>query len=201
MNQESRFWSRAIALVDMNAFFASIEQQDRPEWRGRPVAVTNGLQGTCIITCSYEARARGIKTGMRLQQGPRLCPDLVQCPSRPGRYAGVSTAIMTALQDITPDVEVFSVDEAFLDITSCQRLWGSPGAIARLIKEKVFTTSGLHCSVGMSGDKTTAKYAAKLEKPDGLTIIPPWEARERLREVPVMELCGIAHGIGGFLGR
>jgi DNA polymerase-4 len=201
MNRESEFWPRAIALVDMNAFFASIEQHDRLEWRGRPVAVTNGLQGTCIITCSYEARAYGIKTGMRLSQGRKLCPDLIQCPARPERYAGVSSGIMESLQDITPDVEVFSVDEAFLDVTYCQRLLGPPQTIACLIKEKVFTASGMPCSVGVSGDKTTAKYAAKLDKPDGMTIIPPWEARERLREVPVTELCGIAHGIGHFLAR
>ena len=163
------------------------------------MAVTNGLQGTCIITCSYEARAYGIKTGMRLKEGYKLCPDLIQCPARPERYAEVSSVIMMALQDISPDVEVFSVDEAFLDVSACQRLLGPPETIARLIKEKVFAASGMHCSVGMSGDKTTAKYAAKLYKPNGLTMIPPWEARERLREVPVVELCGIAHGIGDFL--
>ncbi|MDH3901254.1 MAG: DNA polymerase IV, partial [Gammaproteobacteria bacterium] len=106
-------WPRAIILVDMNAFFASIEQRDRPEWRGRPVAITNGRQGTCIITCSYEARAYGIKTGMRLKQARRLCPELIQCPARPERYAATSTAIMETLQEVTPDIEVFSVDEAF----------------------------------------------------------------------------------------
>jgi DNA polymerase-4 len=104
-------WPRAIVLVDMNAFFASIEQRDRPEWRGRPVAVTNGRQGTCIITCSYEARAYGIKTGMRLREVRRLCPQLIQCPAHPERYAATSTAIMQALQDITPCIEVFSVDK------------------------------------------------------------------------------------------
>jgi DNA polymerase-4 len=192
-------WLRAIALMDMNAFFASIEQHDRAEWRGRPVAITNGLQGSCIITCSYEARAYGIKTGMRLKQGRQLCPELIQCPAHPERYAAVSTDIMTALQDITPDIEVFSVDEAFLDVTHCQRLLGSPAQIARLAKQKVFEASGILCSVGISGDKTTAKFAAKLNKPDGLTVIPPWEAAERLRDVPVTELCGIAEGIGRFL--
>ena len=125
-------WERAIILVDMNAFFASIEQLDRPEWRGRPLAVTNGLTGTCIITCSYEARAYGIKTGMRLKEGRKLCPDLIQCPARPQRYATVSSNIMQALQDITPDIEVFSVDEAFLDVTHCQRLLGPPERIAWL---------------------------------------------------------------------
>jgi DNA polymerase-4 len=192
-------WPRAIILVDMNAFFASIEQRDRPEWRGRPVAITNGQQGTCVITCSYEARAYGIRTGMRLKQARRLCPELIRCPAHPERYAAVSTAIMDALQDITPDIEVFSVDEAFLDVSRCQRLLGTPPRMARLAKRRVFEASGVLCSVGVSGDKTTAKFAAKLDKPDGLTVIPPWEAAGRLRDVPVTELCGIAEGIGGFL--
>ena len=198
-NHPPATWPRAIALVDMNAFFASIEQHDHTEWRGRPVAITNGLQGTCVITCSYEARAYGIKTGMRLKQARQLCPELIQCPAHPQRYATVSTAIMDALQDITPDIEIFSVDEAFLDVTHCQRLLGTPPRIARLAKQKVFDASGILCSIGISGDKTTAKFAAKLNKPDGLTVIPPWEAEERLRDVPVTELCGIARGIGGFL--
>jgi DNA polymerase-4 len=194
-------WPRAIALVDMNAFFASIEQRDCPEWRGRPVAITNGKQGTCIITCSYEARAYGIQTGMRLKQARQLCPELIQCPAQPERYAATSVTIMEALQDITPDIEIFSVDEAFLDITRCQRLLGTPLQIAQLVKQKVFEVSGILCSIGVSGDKTTAKFAAKLNKPNGLTIIPPDEAAAWLREVPVTGLCGIAKGIGKFLAK
>ena len=193
------FWPRAIILMDMDAFFASIEQYDHPELRGRPVAITNGMQGTCIITCSYEARAYGIKTGMRLKEAHQRYPDLIQCPANPERYAAVSSNIMSALLDISPDVEVFSVDEAFLDVTRCQKLLGSPPRIARLVKQKVFEVSGLSCSVGVSGDKTTAKYAAKQNKPNGLVSIPPWEARQRLANVPVTELCGIAEGIGRFL--
>ena len=192
-------WPRAIVLVDMNAFFASIEQRDRPEWRGRPLAITNGNQGTCIITCSYEARAYGIKTGMRLKQAHQLCPDLIQCPAHPERYAETSAAIMEALLDITPDIEIFSVDEAFLDVTRCQRLLGTPPCIAQLAKQSVFAASGVLCSAGVSGDKTTAKFAAKLDKPNGLTVIPPWEAAQRLHDVPVTGLCGIAEGIGRFL--
>nr|AFI78473.1 DNA polymerase IV [uncultured bacterium ws138B4] len=192
-------WPRAIILVDMNAFFASIEQRDCPEWRGRPVAITNGSQGTCIITCSYEARAYGIKTGMRLGQARQLCPELIQCPAHPERYAQTSAAIMAALRDISPDIEIFSVDEAFLDVTHCQRLLGTPPHIAQLIRQKVFAASSLLCSVGVSGDKTTAKFAAKLDKPNGLTVIPPWEAAQRLHAVPVTGLCGIAEGIGRFL--
>jgi DNA polymerase-4 len=195
-------WSRFIALMDMNAFFASVEQLDNPELRGKPIGVTNGKTGTCIITCSYEARAQGVHTVMRLKDARKICPDVIQVPARPERYAEVSINIMEALQDITPDVEVFSVDEAFLDVTRCQQYWNkSPETIGRMIKELVWDVSGLLCSVGLSGDKTTAKYAAKLMKPDGLTIIPPWQARQRLSNVPVMELCGINKGIGGFLAQ
>lgn len=192
-------WPRAIIHVDMNAFFAAIEQHDRPELRGRPVAITNGLQGTCCITTSYEARAYGVKTGMRLREARKLCPDIVQVAARPERYAAVSSRIMAALIDVTPDVEVFSVDEAFLDVTHCQSLWGAPEHIAEMTRRVVDEACGLPCSIGLSGDKTTAKYASDLRKPAGLTVIPPWEAAARLREVPVMALCGIGHGIGAYL--
>lgn len=195
----SELWPRAIALVDMNAFFASIEQRDYPELQGRPVAVTNGLTGTCCITSSYEARRYGIKTGTHIKAARRLCPDVVQRPARPERYAEVSSAIMLALQTVTPDIEVFSVDEAFLDLTACQAVFGPPAKLARRAQEAVYQASGLLCSVGVSGDKTTAKYAAKLHKPNGFTVIPPWEACERLRAVPLTELCGINQGIGSFL--
>ena len=161
MKSKDRAWSRVIILVDMNCFFAQIEQQDNPFWRNRPVAVTNGIQGSTIITSSYEARAYGVKTGMRLKEARQLCPDLIQAPSRPHRYVKVSTRIMAALQSITPDLEVYSVDEAFLDVTHCQSLLGLPLQIAQLVKDTVSKASGLTCSVGVSGDKTTAKYAAK----------------------------------------
>jgi len=192
-------WPRAIILMDMNAFFASVEQLYNPQLRGRPVAVTNGITGTCIITSSYEARAKGVKTGMRLSEARKLCPALIQCPSNPVRYAKISSRIMKALEDITPEIEIFSVDEAFLDITGSQKLLGTPEHIGHLTKAKVYEVSGLLCSVGVSGDKTTAKYAAKLKKPDGLTVIPPWQSEQRLKNVKVTDLCGIGHGIGRFL--
>lgn len=202
MSEQTKPWSRAIVFVDMDAFFASIEQMDNPELAGRPLGVTNGKQGTCLITCSYEARKFGIHTGMRLKEARRLCPDIIQCPSRPRRYAEVSTAIMTALQDISPDIEVFSVDEAFVDVTHCQRYWKKgPAWIGRLARQRVHEVSGVRCTVGVSGDKTTAKFAAKQVKPDGFNVIPPWQAREALRDVPVTQLCGIGDGIGAFLAK
>lgn len=197
----AQYWKRAIILVDMNAFFASVEQRDHPEWRGRALAVTNGKQGTCVITSSYEARAFGIKTGMHLYEAKRLCPNLIQVPAEPERYVAASRAIMNALATLTPDIEIFSIDEAFLDVTQCQLLFGTPEKMARKAKELVLNASGLQCSIGVSGDKTTAKFAAKLQKPDGLTIIAPWEAKARLKYVPVVELCGIKSGIGGFLAK
>ncbi len=200
-SQPSTHWQRAIILVDMNAFFASIEQLDHPEWRGRALAVTNGKQGSCIITCSYEARSYGIKTGMRWYEAKKICPQLIQVPANPQRYVKVSQAIMEALKTLTPDIEIFSIDEAFLDVTASQLLLGTPEKIGQLAKELVFKASGLLCSIGISGDKTTAKFAAKQEKPDGLTVIAPWEAKERLKYVPVTDLCGINRGIGSFLAK
>lgn len=108
---------------------------------------------------------------------------------------------MEALYSITPTIEVFSVDEAFLDVTHCQRLQGDAKQIGTLTRQTVFDASGLLCSVGISGDKSSAKYAAKQKRPNGLTIIPPWEAEERLRSVPITELCGINRGIGSYLAQ
>lgn len=200
MNETTnQYWPRAIILVDMNAFFASVEQLDQPSLRNKPVVVTNGEKGSCIITASYEARAFGIKTGMRLQEARCRCPKLIRCPSRPSRYVEVSHNIMTALESITPDLEIFSIDEAFLDVTHCQSLHGDPVKIGEMTKATVWEASQLLCSVGISGDKTTAKFAAKCKKPNGLTVIPPWESKNVLKNIPVTELCGIAQGIGHFL--
>jgi DNA polymerase-4 len=200
VTQDLHHWKRAIALADMNAFFCSIEQMDNPEWQGRPIGVTNGEIGTCVITSSYEARAFGVRTGMRVKEAKSLCPGFIQVPARPERYAEVSSNIMGALSAITPDIEIFSVDEAFLDVTRCQKLYGSPERIAEMIKQVILDVSGgLLCSVGMSGDKTTAKFAAKQHKPNGLTVIPPWDAKAVLAGAKVTDLCGVARGIGGYL--
>ncbi len=193
-------WPRAIVFVDMNAFFASIEQRDFVELRGRPVAVTNGSTSTCVITSSYEARAWGVKTGIRLKEAFTLCPDLIVRPSRPKHYAECSAKIMKALSEqISPDMEVFSIDEAWLDVTRCQKLLGSPEAIGLKAKKLVEEVSGLPCSVGVSSDKIIAKYAGGSQKPNGFVIIHPDEIKTRLVDVPVTELCGIGHRTGIFL--
>ncbi len=192
-------WERAIVFVDMDAFFASIEQHDNPDLRGKPIGITNGEIGTCFITCSYEARKHGVRTGMRINQARQLCPDIIQVPARPYRYAQVSTEIMSELKLVTPDIEVFSVDEAFLDVTRCQKIYQSPIEAGRLAKQLVYDISGLTCSVGISSDKTTAKHAAKKAKPNGLFTVLPWETRDYLSVLPVTELSGIATGVGNYL--
>ena len=110
---------------------------------------------------------------MRLREAKQLCPQLIQRPANPVLYAEISTCIMERLHEFTPDFEIFSVDEAFLDFTNCQNLWGGPETIGRLIKQKVFDCSGVRCSVGISGDKTTAKYAAKLHNSANYSLTFP----------------------------
>jgi DNA polymerase-4 len=174
--------------------------RDFPALRGKPLAVTNGETGTTIITCSYEARAKGVKTGMRLYDARRLCPELVQRPSRPEAYAETSARIMRALETLSPDVEVFSVDEAFVEVTHCQRLHGSPERMARMAQRLVYKASGgLPCSVGVAGTRLVAKVASELDKPNGVTVIAPWEARERLEQVPMEKICGIGPQVADFL--
>ena len=192
-------WSRIIMHVDMNAFFASIEQNDFLYLKDKPVAVTNGIKGSCVITCSYEARAFGIKTGMRIRDAKLLCPELIRRPSRPERYIKISKGIMEILNNVSPDLEIFSVDEAFLDLTHCQKIYPSPVFVAELVKKNIFSKFNLPCSIGISDNKSIAKFAAKLNKPDGLTIINPWEAEQTLSNYSVTELCGVSYGIQKFL--
>lgn len=188
-----------IALVDMDAFFASVEQLDNPRLRGKPVGVVNGEQGSTFIAASYEARAFGIRTGTHWQEARERCPDCFRVVARPARYAEVSARIMAALTEVTPEVEVFSVDEAFLDLTGCQSYYRyRPAAIAALIRDTVQRASGLSCSVGLAGDKGTAKWAAQQHKPGGITLVPPDAAEATLAPVPLTELCGIGPGMAAF---
>lgn len=200
-NNDNKYWERAIVFIDMNAFFASIEQCDFPELAGQPVAVTNGELGTCIITCSYEARRCGVRTGMRLKEAKVLCPNIIKRSSRPYRYAEVSTKISDALQELTNSIEVYSIDECFLDVTGSQRLLGSPEKIGKRAKQIVYEVSQLMCSVGVAGDKTTAKYIASINKPNGFGIVHPNESERFLSKVPIDKLCGINTGIKRFFSR
>ena len=185
--------------VDMNAFFASIEQRDFPELSGMPVAVTNGRHGSCIITSSYEARAFGVKTGMKICEGKIICPHLIQKSSRPTVYAAASKNIMNILGTITPDIQVFSVDEAFLELTNCMRIYKNIDKIAYKIKDLIYSSENLKCSIGISYSKSLAKFASKINKPDGITFINKKNCHQYLNNAPVNELCGVSKGITQFL--
>ena len=192
-------WKKIILHVDMNAFFASIEQRDNVALQGKPVAVTNGKHGSCIITCSYEARAFGIKTGMKFSDAKSLCPQIIRKSSNPKKYADTSTRIMNILQNISPDIEIFSVDEAFVDLTNCKKIYRSPLDVACIIKDKIYSDVCLPCSIGISENKSMAKFAAKLKKPDGITILSIKKAKQVLQNYLVTELCGVSRGIQKFL--
>ena len=193
------YWHRAFVFADMNAFFAGVEQMDNPALRGKPVVITNGMKGSCVITCSYEARAVGIYTGCHLKKARELCPQLIRRPSRPERYVQISTRIMRSMEQFSPDIEISSVDEVYLDVTHCQRLLGDPISIARNIKDIIFSVSGVKASVGVADSKLIAKWAANLNKPDGFTVIEPGTAKQRLAHIPVMDICGINKGTANYL--
>ena len=181
---------RTILHIDMNAFFASVEQQANPALRGKPIAVI-GRGRTVVTTASYEARAFGVKTGMNTWQARQACPQLILVHGDNRKYTWTSQQITRILLDYTPLVEVFSIDEAFLDLTGSLRLFGPAEGIACLIKARIRHCLGLTCSIGIAPNKLLAKLASEMKKPDGLTIIPPEEIPRIMEGVPVGDLCGI----------
>jgi len=182
---------RTIMHIDMNAFFASVEQQSNPALRGKPVAVSGSESRTVILTASYEARAYGVKTGMTLWEARQKCPELILVPTNNRLYTWVSSRIIDILRDYTPLVEVFSIDEAFLDITGSTGLFGSVERICSLIKSRIREDHGITCSIGIAPNKLLAKLASDMQKPDGLTVIEPGDVDRILESLPVKELCGI----------
>ncbi|UCD85923.1 MAG: DNA polymerase IV [Deltaproteobacteria bacterium] len=190
---------RIILHVDLDAFFASVEQRINPTLRGKAIAVSGGGKRTVVVTSSYEARARGVKTGMTIHEARRHCPELIFIIGNNNKYIDSSVKIITILEDFTPLVEVFSIDEAFLDITACQRLFGSPEIIARLIKRRIKGELGLTCSIGIAPNKLLAKLASGMEKPEGLVMIRPEEIENLLDRLPVEKLCGIGDKLAKHL--
>ncbi len=183
--------TRTIMHIDMNAFFAAVEQQSNPALRGRPVAVVGSQQRTIILTSSYEAREFGVKTGMTLYEARQKCPQLQLVKANNRLYTDVSSQIMLIFQDYTPLVEIFSVDEAFLDVSGSLHYFGSVARIAYLIKSRIKARFGITCSVGIAPNKLLAKLASDMHKPDGLTLVQPNEVRDLLEDLPIEDICGI----------
>ncbi len=183
---------RRIIHLDMDAFYASVEQRDDPALRGRPVAVGGpaGSRGV-VAAASYEARAFGVRSAMPTARALRQCPDLVVVRPDFARYREASRAVMAILRSATPLVEPLSLDEAYLDVT--ENLWGEPLAteVARELKRRIRNELGLTASAGVAPNKFLAKIASGWQKPDGLTVVSPGRVEAFLQQLPVEALWGV----------
>lgn len=180
-----------MAHADMDAFYAAVEQMDDPSLRGRSVLVGPNSDRGVVLTASYEARRHGVGSAMPVAEATRRCPEAIIVPPRFDRYQQLSVETMRVLGDFSPRVEALSLDEAFLDMTGAEGIFGSPREMGRRIKDAVFEATGLHISVGVSATKYVAKVASAHDKPDGLTVVPPDRARAWLAPLPVTKLWGV----------
>jgi len=183
---------KLIFHVDMDAFYASVEQADDPSLKGKPVIIgaRPGTRGV-VSACSYEARRFGVHSAMPISEAHRRCPEGVYLPVRMGRYQEVSRIIMCIFEDFTPDIQQISVDEAFLDMTGTERLFGPPEKAADLIKRKVKDETGLTISVGIAPNKLLAKLASEYRKPDGLYRVKQGEEEDFIDTLKLKDLWGI----------
>lgn len=184
---------RTIIHLDLDAFFTSVEQLDYPQLRGKPVVVGADpkTRRGVVSAASYEARTFGIHSAMPISQAYKLCPQAEFRPGRMKRYKEISDRIMTIIKEYTPLVEQVSIDEAFMDVTGCERLFGSAEEIGHNIKDRVHEEEGLTVSVGIAPNKYLAKIASELDKPDGFVIVKPGEEKEFLAGMPVERLWGV----------
>src|SRR3954467_7222595 len=182
---------RAILHVDMDAFYASVEQRDDPRLRGKPVAVGGASRRGVVCAASYEARPFGVRSAMPMARALRLCPQLVVVPPDFAKYSQVSDQVFGIFHGFTPEVEGLSLDEAFLDVTRSQTLLGAAPAQGRAIKARIQAETRLTASVGIAEVKFAAKIASELCKPDGLLEVPAGQTREFLAPLPVSRLWGV----------
>ena len=193
-------WPRAILHLDADAFFASCEQAMHPELRGKPVIT--GKERGIVAAASYEAKARGVKRGMRLSEVKKVCPDAVLLPSDYETYSLFSLRMFEIIRRFSPDVEEYSIDEAFVDLTGLRRSFhGSYGIIAEKMQKSVEKELGITVSVGVSLSKVLAKIGSKHNKPNGLTLIPGRDIHLYLDKLPVEKVWGIGPNTTAFLGK
>ncbi len=183
---------RLYLHIDMDAFFAAVEMRDNPDLRGKPVAVGGGPGNRGVVTtASYEARKFGVKSGMPAMEAKRRCPQIIFLPVNGSKYTYVSALIMKLLENFSPSVRPLSVDEASLDVTGTQRLFGSPASLGQRIKSEIQRRFHLPCSIGIGPNRLVAKMAANLSKPDGLLQLTQKEAERTFAELPVDKMIGI----------
>lgn len=187
--------SRIILHIDMDAFFAAIEQHDFPEYRGKPLVVgadpKGGMGRGVVSTCSYEARQCGIHSAMPIREAWRRCPAAIFVFPRGKRYAQISQQIMTVLENYSPDIEQLSIDEAFLDISTSYKIYGSPQKLALDLKKRIYDHVELTASIGIAPNKFVAKIASDLEKPDGLVVVEEGKVKEFLHPLNISRLWGV----------
>jgi DNA polymerase IV len=184
-------WERVIAHADMDAFYASVEEFDNPELRGKAVIVGGSSNRGVVTSASYEARKFGVRSAMPTAQAHKLCPHAIFVHGRMHRYGEVSRAVRGVFDLFSPVVEPLSLDEAFLDLTGCERLMGTPLETARALKQRVLETTGLVVSVGVAPIKMAAKILSDMSKPDGLLLLAPEYLHEFLEPLPVERLWGV----------
>jgi DNA polymerase-4 len=180
-----------ILHIDMDAFYASVEQLDNPWLKGKCVIVGGTSNRGVVSASSYEARRFGVRSAMPIFQARQKCPDGVFVPPRMERYKEVSKKIMAILREFSPQVEVVSIDEAYMDVSGSQRLHGDPETVAMNIKNEIKEKLGLACSVGVAPGKFLAKVASDMDKPDGLTIIQPQQVHQFIESLPVQKVPGV----------
>lgn len=178
-------------LIDMDSYFASVEQQSNPNLRGKPIAVIGSGKRTVVTTASYEAREFGVKTGMNMREAKQLCPQLILVVGNNSKYADTCRRLTEIYSKYTSEVEVYSIDEAFLDITDSLDLFGSPAEIGKMIKREIKERFGLNATIGIGPNKLIAKLASDISKPDGLRCVRQEEVAGILEELPVDTLWGI----------
>ena len=194
----------SIIHVDLDAFFAAVEQRDHPELRGKPVIVGGDPRSRGVVsTCSYEARKFGVHSAMPLRTALKLCPQGIFVPVDGAKYQRVSREVMAVLRRFTPAVEQVSIDEAFLDVAGSEALFGPAPEIAGRIKREVVDATGLTVSVGVATNKLIAKVGSDLRKPDGLVVVQPGDEAAFLAPLEIRRLWGIGpktadrlHGLG-----
>ena len=193
--------SATILHVDLDAFFAAVEQRDRPELRGKPVVVGGGgpTDRGVVSAASYEARRFGIHSAMPLRTAAALCREAVFVPVDGRKYASVSREVMAILGRYTPAVEPVSIDEAFMDVSGSEALHGDPVTIARSIRRDIAEELHLVASVGVATTKLVAKIASDLRKPDGLVVVPPGDEAAFLAPLPISRLWGVGQRTGSIL--
>ncbi len=182
---------RRILHVDMDAFYASVEQRDNPELRGKPLVVGGGGNRGVVAAASYESRVFGVRSAMPMREARRLCPDLLQVAPRMSHYQAVSRQVFDVFRQFTPLVEGLSLDEAFLDVTASRSLFGNEIEIAREIKNRIRSNTELTASVGVAPNKLVAKIASDLDKPDGLVVVHEEQLNKTLDPLPAQVIPGI----------